>query len=88
MCRMYSTCVCGKDSHPCPLRYTQRLRMRHDTSRIWPKKLHSRISLMRVSKLVFDHFFANVGSTGPALALEVANIRMGAQGAARTIIDW
>ena len=46
-----------------------------------PKKLHS---LVRVSKLVFDHFFANVG---PALALEVANIRLGAQGAARTIFD-
>ena len=52
-----------------------------------PKKLHSCILLVRVSKLVFDHFFANVGSTGPALALEVANIRLGAQGAARTIFD-
>ena len=61
--------------------------MRHDTSRVWPKKLHSCILLVRVSKLVFDHFFANVGSTGPALALEVANIRLGAQRAARTIFD-
>ena len=51
--------------------------MRHDTSRVWPKILHSCISLVRVSKLIFDHFFANVGSTGPALALEVTNIRWG-----------
>ena len=61
--------------------------MCHDTSCVWPKKLHSCILLVRVSKLVFDHFFTNVGSTGPALALEVANIRLGAQGAARTIFD-
>ena len=61
--------------------------MRHDTSRAWPKKLHSCILLVRVSKLVFDHFFTNVGSTGPALALEVANISLGAQRAARTIFD-
>ena len=38
--------------------------MHHDTR--WPKKLHSCILLVRVIKLVFDHFFANVGSTGPA----------------------
>ena len=61
--------------------------MRHDTSRVWPKKLHSCILLVRANKLVFDHFFANVGSAGPASALEVANIRLGAQGAARTIFD-
>ena len=52
-----------------------------------PKKLHSCVLLVRASKLVFDHFFTNVGSTGPALAIEVANIRLGAQGDARTIFD-
>ena len=44
------------------------------------QKLHSYILLVRVSKLVFDFFFANVGSTGPALALEVANILWGLKG--------
>ena len=63
--------------------------MHHDTSRVWPKKLHSCILLVRISKLFFDHFFANVGSTDPAasLTLKIANIRLGAQGAARTIFD-
>ena len=64
--------------------------MRHDTSLYGPKKLHSCIilSLVKVSKLVFNHFFANVGSSGPALALEVANRHLEAQEAARTIFDW
>ena len=35
----------------------------------------------------FRPFFANVGSTGPTLALEVANRHLGAQEAARTIFD-
>ena len=33
-------------------------------TRMTQKKLHSCILLVRVSKLVLDHFFANVGSTG------------------------
>ena len=62
--------------------------MRHYTSCVCPRKLHSCISLVRVSKLVFDQLFANVGSIDPALALEATNRRLSAQGAARTFFDW
>ena len=57
--------------------------MRHYTSHVCTRNLHSCILLVRVSKLVFDQLFANVGFIGPALALEAANGRLSAQGAAR-----
>ena len=60
--------------------------MRHYTSHICPRKLHSCMSLVRVSKVVFDQLFANVGSIGPALALEAANERLCAQGAVRIFL--
>ena len=46
--------------------------MHHDASYIWPKYC---ISLVRVNKLVFEQ----VGSIGPALALEAANSHLSAQ---------
>ena len=58
--------------------------MCHYTSHVCPQNLHSCISLVSVSKLVFDQLFANVGSISPALALEATNERLSVQGAART----
>ena len=61
--------------------------MCHDTSRVWPPKNAFLHIISESKQACFRPFSANVGSTGPALALEVANIRLGAQGAARTIFD-
>ena len=52
-----------------------------------PKKFAFLHIISESKQACFRPFFANVGSTGPALALEVANIHLGTQGAARTIFD-
>ena len=55
------------------------------------KKLHSYISIVRVSKLVLNQLFADVGSIGLTFALEVANRHLRAKGAARSSlmhVDW
>ena len=62
--------------------------MRHYMSHFCPRKLHSCILLARVSKLVFDQPFANIGSIDLTLVLEATNERLSAQGAARTFFDW
>ena len=66
----------------------RRLHVHHGMYRVYPQKLHSCISLVRVSKLVFDQVFTNIHSIGLALALEAANERLSAQGAARIFFDW
>ena len=55
--------------------------MHHDTSRVLSK------NSIRVSRLIFDKLFNNVGSAGPALAVMITNKHLRAQEAANNISD-